>query len=128
MKVINYPDSSDIEETTGPLSRFYKDLKRNYPKLWSLVRETLEKVERSSNLNDLERQGWVERLPHLNVPIYEFRIPPTKKGGVARLYFGYLKKTSSTIMILSAEIKQGKSKANEDKIKQAVQRFKEKCI
>ena len=110
--------------------KFFKKLKdERPPALWVLVKTTLEKVENSSNLDDLERQGWVERMPYLKVPIYEFKIPPKKrKEGVARLYFAYKKNDPNTIIILSAEKKHGKIKADSEKIKQAEQRYNEVCI
>ena len=62
MEVIYYPDHTDKEDGSGPIVRFFKKLRKERPpKLWVLVRETLENVERSSNLGVFERQGWVER-------------------------------------------------------------------
>jgi hypothetical protein len=130
MYIIYYPDLNDKEEGNGPIIKFFKKLKdERPPALWVLVKTTLEKVENSSNLDDLERQGWVERMPYLKAPIYEFKIPPKKrKEGVARLYFAYKKNDPNTIIILSAEKKHGKTKADSEKIKQAEQRYNEVCI
>jgi hypothetical protein len=130
MKVVFYPDlTNDDKEGGGPIRRFFKDLRNERPPdLWTLVREILDKVETSSNLNILERQKWVERLKKVDEPIYEFRIPPGKrKGGVVRLYFGYKRNDSSTIIILSAE-KKDKRESSREKIQQAVKNYKEVCI
>ena len=68
-------------------------------------------------------------MPHLKAPIYEFKIPPKKRReGVARLYFAYKKNDTSTIVILSAEKKHGKIKADDEKVKQAVKRYNEVCL
>lgn len=126
MRIKFYPESDTVEDSK--ISRFFKDLSKNDPALWNLVKETLTKAERSSNLDDLKKQGWVEKLKHTNVPIREFRIPPKKrKAGVARLYFGYKKNDKNIIYILSAEKKHGKSEADNEKIKQAQKRYKEVC-
>lgn len=129
MKIIYYPNLIDKEGGTGPISRFFKNLKKERPPiLWTMVQATLEKVEKSSNLNDLIRQGWVEHMSFSSAPIYEFKIPPKKrKGGVTRLYFAYKKNDSNTIVILSAEKKHGKIKADRGKVKQAEQRYNEVC-
>ena len=85
MNIIYYPNIICKEGESGPVGRVFKNLKNERPpKLWLLVRSTLEKVETSSNLKDLERQGWVEPIKHIKEPIYEFKIPPKKrKKGVA---------------------------------------------
>lgn len=114
--------------STGPINRFLKKLEKRRPDLFALIRETLEKVKNSPNLNDLKKQGWVERLPYLKAPIFEFRIPPKKPGGVTRLYFGYENNNPESIHILSAEEKKGTKKANKEKIKQAEIRYKEVCL
>ena len=130
MQVLYYPDQTDKEEGSGPIIKFFKKLRdERPPALWVLVRTTLEKVEKSSNLDDLQRQGWIERIPYSKVPLYEFRIPPKKrKEGVARLYFAYKKSDQKIIYILSAEKKHGKTKADTEKIKQAEQRYNEVCL
>jgi hypothetical protein len=128
MRVVLYPDSTEDQvEGGGPIRRFFKELKKEHPPdLWTSVRETLEKVERSSNLKDLERQKWVEKLKKVKEPIFEFRIPPGKrKGGVVRLYFAYKPNEPNTIILLSAEKKSGTTEADKEKIQQAITRFRE---
>lgn len=124
MKVVYFPDRKDSK---GPVIRFLEKLKKERPELWTLVDQTLKKVERSSSLDDLIRQRWVGHLKKIKAPIFEFRIPPRKQGGVIRLYFAYKENDSSTIVILSAERKQGKNEANKDDIKSAEKRYKEVC-
>ena len=67
-------------------------------------------------------------MPYSSVPIFEFKIPPRRREGVARLYFAYKRNDSNTIVILSAEKKQGTKKADRMKVKQAEQRYNEVCI
>ena len=76
----------------------------------------------------LKRDKRVGTLKHISEPIMEFRIPPTKSGGVVRLYFSYLNKEKDSIIILSAERKNGRSKADPKKIKQAISRYKKVCL
>lgn len=131
MNVIYYPDKTEIntkEEHKGPVVRFLEDLSEKQPDLWALVNETMDLVKRSSNLRALENNKWIRNLKGIKLPIKEFRIPPKRQRGVVRLYFAYKKNDSNTIFILSGELKQGKIDADEIKIKQAEQRYKEVCL
>lgn len=126
MKIVYYRDSKNIKGSSGGIENFFKELS-NDPQLLNMVYETYKQVKNSSNLDALERNGWVKRLSNSKEPIYEFRIPPRRKEGVARLYFGYKKNYLDTIVILSAEIKHGKNVSNRTKTKQAKQRYMEVC-
>jgi hypothetical protein len=129
MNIIYDPDLHDKNEDEGPVLKFFKKLRNEHPpKLWVLVKSTLEKVENSMDMETLERQGWVRKITYQNVPLFEFRIPPQRRGGVARLYFAYKKQSIDTICILSVEKKQGRTQASNEKIKQACKRYKEVCL
>lgn len=122
MNIILFPEDSD----SGPIRKLFKKLEQTDRPLWTLVREYLEKVKRSSNLNDLEKQEIVKPVKYTKVPLYEFRIPKTRRKGVVRLYFAYKKSDRNTIIILAAE-KKNKKAADSIKIAQAEQRYKEVC-
>ncbi len=92
-----------------------------------MSRQTIEFVTNASDLKVLENKGWVERIKSSKYSIYEFKIPPQKRGGVVRLYFAYKKNKANTIIILAAELKK-RAKANQEKIKQAEQRYQEVCL
>jgi hypothetical protein len=127
MQVVLYQDSSRISGSSGGIQNFFKSLEKD-PQLWTMVHEIYKKVQKSQDLGLFERNGIVKRLHGVSKPIYEFRIPQTnRKGGVARLYFGYKKNSADKIVILSAEIKDGKTKSDKTKIQQAIQRYKEVC-
>lgn len=130
MKIKYYPGYTDIENGTGPINGFFKDLRKERPpKFWLLVKSTIEEAETKENLISYEQSGWVERLSNLSEPIYEFKIPPkNKREGVIRLYFGYVKNFPEIIYILSAEKKHQRNKADPEKLKQAVQRYREVCL
>jgi len=131
MNVILFPDIIDTvntKEQKGPVLRFLDKLKKERPDLWTLVYQTMDKVRNASDLTFLVRQKWVEKLKGTKLPIWEFRIPPQKRGGVVRSYFAYKKNCQNTIIILSVEKKQGKSEANKDDIQRAEKRDKEVCI
>jgi hypothetical protein len=123
MKVTFYPGSEDIEGSHG-IEKLISELRRKYPRLWSLVRTTIDKIssENVTNLDLYIRMNWVSRLSHIEEPLYEFRIPPKAKGGVVRLYFAYV---HGSVMVLSGEIKIGKSNANSTKISTAVTKYRE---
>lgn len=129
MNIVYYVDIEDINDknAVGPIKHFFKNLKNQKPDLFSLTMKTMEKVEEYRNLDILERQNRVSKLKNCDQPIYEFRIPPRRRGGVVRLYFGYKQNNNDTIIILSAEFKK-KSEANKEKIKQAESRYLEVCI
>ena len=128
MKINYYPNSADLEGVSGPLSRFFKELKED-PQLFSLVIATLTKVEKGElSIEMLERQEMSSRLKHAKKPIHEFRIPPRRGRGVARLYYGYKINEPGVIIVLSAEIKKGKPTADKEKIKQAEKRYSEVCL
>jgi hypothetical protein len=128
MKVTYYRDQTDFEEGDGPILRFIRDLQSAKPHLFALVRETMMDVAKIDNLEKYKKTKWVKKIPKQSKPIFEFRIPPTKSGGVVRLYFGYKKRLKSEICILSCELKRGKTKADPKKLKLAEKRYSEVCI
>jgi hypothetical protein len=128
MRVILYPDGSEELTGSGPVRRCLKDLlKQRPPKLWTLVAALLKNVRDAPSLDGFRDQGWVERLSHVEEPIFSFRIPPGKlKGGVVRIYFGYDENAQDTIVLLAAE---HKTTTHDDPgiIRQAVMRYRETC-
>lgn len=126
MKILYYPDPLDDTNEGGPIRRFIKNLsKERPPKLWNLVKDVFEKVENAENLDFFIRNSIVKRLGNVGEPIFEFRIPPgKKKGGVVRIYFCYQKDNSNNLILLSAEKKE-ESSANQEKIDQAIRRYRE---
>lgn len=127
VKIIYYPDREDLEDKSGPIGRFLKDLRKDRPDLWAIVYQTMKSIRTRADLETLKRQRWAAQISYSKCPLYEFRIPPQKRGGVVRLYFAHKKNNPETICILSAELKKGK-KANSEKIKQAEQRYQEVCL
>jgi putative component of toxin-antitoxin plasmid stabilization module len=125
MDILIYPDLTDAEDGSGPVRRELVKLKKCDPQLWNTVCATLKKAEESPDLEDLRRQKWVGRLSNVDEPIHEFRIPPTRGKGVFRIYFAYKKNCATSIVLLAAEYKQGKSEADHDKIEQACKRYRE---
>jgi hypothetical protein len=138
MKIFFYPDfefsdnagdnlEKRIGESSGSIVKFLDKLRIKRPELWSLVKTTLTNAQNDILFDLLKRQSWIEPLVGTKEPIHEFRIPPTKKGGVVRLYFGYKQNDPKTIFILSAELKKN-TETNNERIKQAEQRYKEVCL
>jgi len=129
LRVLNWPDCGEEQEGGGPIRRFLKDLQNErQPVLWTMVDAIMKKVRSSMNLDDLKRQNYVARLGEAKEPIFEFRIPPGKrKEGVARIYFAYKQRSPNTIVLLSAEKKHGKTKADPTKVRQAEERYREVC-
>ncbi len=125
MKVTFYPGHEEVDDLHGPVGKLFKDLKK-YPILFRLVKDTLADVKKPAvtNLEDFVKTQWVSRLSHVKEPLYEFRIPPRRKGGVVRLYFAYAQDKGS-IKIYSGEIKIGDGEADGAKIESAIKRYKE---
>lgn len=127
MNIRNYPDNEYKEngDGSGPINRFFKNLKKKNPALWAMTRVTLKKAKKEKDLQFFIGNQQVSRLTGVSEPLWEFKIPPkNKSGGVVRLYFAYDPDNPTTIMIFSAEIKTGKN-ADTAKIKQAEKRYRE---
>ncbi len=114
MQVAYYPSCTENETEKGPIKNFLSKLGRNHPDLLSFVDSTLRKVEEGSNLNALKKNKWVERLHSVPESIFEFRIPPRRRGGVVRIYFCYKKKEPNCIILLAAELKKESDAAKTD--------------
>ena len=120
MRVKIYPDDGEKRDI---LHHLYKELRRQ-PDLFSLVKKTMERVEKMKDLDMLSKEKWAGRLKGTKYSIFEFRIPPRRRGGVVRIYFSYFPMKKDTIILLSAELKK-KSKANPEKIREAEKRYLE---
>ena len=129
MKIIYYRDSTNYENATSSIKKFFSKLQKKRPDLWTMTMNTLKKIETESNyIKILEGNEGVSRLRYTKEPIFELRIPPTKGGGVVRLYFGYKKNNNNIIYIFSAELKKGTSEASAEKIKQSEEHYKKVCL
>ena len=126
MKIVHYPDQDNLEDESGSIGRFLKKLGKNHPDLWALTHQTMKSVKAAPDLESFKSQKWVDHISS-KYPLYEFKIPPQRRGGVVRLYFAHKKNNPNIIVILSAELKKDK-KANSEKIKQAEQRYQEVCL
>lgn len=126
MHVIYYPDRENLLDKSGSIGRVFKNLQQKRPDLWALTRSIIMEVEDSPDLEKWKRQGYIKKI-HSDFPIFEFKIPPKKQGGVVRLYFARKKNNPNSIIILSAELKR-QSKASPEKIKQAETRYQEVCL
>ena len=93
-----------MDNVTGRIDKLFSFLMSKHKDLWSLIKTTIEKAHEYSDLSVFEKQGIVGKLKN-KLNIYEFRIPPTRRGGVVRLYFGYKKNDKNTIIILTGEFK-----------------------
>lgn len=127
MKISFYPDvtSSNIRESK--LYKFSDSLRKTNPDLWGLMVSTLKSIENNENLDFLTQTGWIEHLNKNNIPLFEIKIPPTKRGGVVRLYCAYKKNNPNAICVLAAELKHV-TKANKKILDTASKRYKEVCL
>lgn len=57
MKIVYYPDKLDLENDSGPVVKFLRNLQRKDPKLWIMVKKTMDKAEKYSNLDIFEKQS-----------------------------------------------------------------------
>jgi hypothetical protein len=127
MNVIFCPNLHGLDDVEGQFKKLFQYLRKKHPDLFALVRTTIEEVEKKSNIDMLIRQEKVALLNYAKVPLYEFRIPPQRRGGVVRLYFGYKKNDKNTIVILAGELKH-KKESDSVKIKLAEKYYKEVCL
>jgi len=128
MEVSTYPAQFDDDSPEGAIRKLWKNLSRKHPRLFTMVRETIDAIERAKDLAFLEASGKVERLHHCPEPIFVLKLPPThSREGVVRIYFGYVAGEPSHIWLLAAELKHGTSKDDPDKIKTAIQQYRILC-
>ena len=125
-KIIQLSSKTKAEDQRGPVYRFLKKLLKDRPDLWALTNSTLKEAQKLDDLKYFEKNKWVGKLKKEDSPVNEFRIPPAKRGGVVRIYFAYINNKPKSIMLLSAELKHKKS-SNNEKVAQAVKRYKEMC-
>jgi phage-related protein len=127
LKVRFYPDLSG--ENTGATSVFrtIEKLKRKHQELYSLVREVLLDVEKNcDDLSMYQKRAQVSRLRNSSEPIWEFRIPKTRRGGVVRIYFCYHTGLSGDpmIVLLSMELKKT-ARADRQVVAEAERNYRE---
>jgi len=105
-----YPQFLDPDATAKVQKFIQKDLKK-YPDLLSRVRTFLVSVEKVENLDSYYKSG---EMAKLEGALHEMRIPPTRRGGVVRIYFCVNPEDSREIMLLDAELKHEKEPGRTD--------------
>jgi phage-related protein len=84
---------------------------KNRAELSAKFRSTIETIERHGIEYLKETQPkWVSPLSHISEPLSELRIPPTRKGGVLRVYF--FRVSEEEICLLDIQFKRGKDRAD----------------
>lgn len=111
MRIVTFPDLRPLRGGEGPVQKFLSSLRRKRADLWTLVDQLMRAVKDLENLKPYEQSEVVGKLGEIKAPLYEFRIPKTKRGGVVRIYFCY--KEPGCIVLLDAELKKG-HEANTD--------------
>ncbi len=133
MKVYCYPEKEEEFAINGSLavdnkygiSKVLNKLRRKQARIWSLFYSMIESITEAEDLKQFEDQEIVTRLTGRQVRLYELRIPKRAKGGVLRVYFGYLdNKKRNEIMLFTAEFKK-RGKANKDAIDKAESLYRE---
>lgn len=123
MTIHYYPDISGGSPTAGSVLKFIDHLAKDEPKLYAMVRSTIDKLSIPGATMDSILPTWHGNLSHLSAPIRELRIPPTRSGGVVRLYYCIDKRSPNAIVILDGEVK--KNNRASAYTKQAVKRYNE---
>lgn len=125
MRILYWPQCGEKDSGDVSLEDFLSRLKlKKHPDLWTLVRNTIKKAEEPQGWAALRGTGWVRPLREIKEPIWEFRIPPTRRGGVVRIYFCH--KGDDSIVCLVGEFKK-RVEASSQKIHQAQMRYREVC-
>jgi len=106
MKIVLFPERLPDEDT--PIYELLKSLERDHPREAALFKSIKNKLENSTDMtkfDQLRKLGYIERLKD---ELWEFRIPPKKKGGVLRIYFCFSKIERQKIVLLDGELKKRK--------------------
>jgi hypothetical protein len=129
MEIIIYPiQDSDDASKKGQVRRMLASSLVKHPRLFTLVRETLQAIEREPSLDFLTRSGKEERLTGCSEPIHVLKIPPKKcREGVVRLYFAFDADDPSRIWILAGEHKHGRIKDDRELIHTAIRHYRTIC-
>lgn len=109
MKIVLYPEG--LPDKSTPIYELLKSLERDHPREVALFKSVKKELESSSDMTKfdlLKKLGYIE---HLKGELWEFKIPPKKKGGVLRIYFCFSKIERQKIVLLGGELKKRK-KAN----------------
>lgn len=121
MKIVEYPEELD-PQSKGIWQKFCE---RNYLKygkfLSQFERICARLVEDDSLFEYYAKSGHIKNLGD---ELWEFRIPPTGRGGVLRVYFCFAKSSQKKIVILDAEVKK-KSKGSLEKAKKRLKIYRE---
>ena len=125
MKVLFWPYWNQADEGTGNLEGFLTKLKlqAKHPKLYALAKATVRKAGDPGGLEAQRQSGYAAKLRHES-DLWEFRIPPKRRGGVLRIYFCILSKPSECIVCLDSELKK-RANSSGQKVDSARQRLRE---
>lgn len=107
MRIVTFPALRPLYGGEGPVQKFLSSLKRKRADLWTLVDQQMRTARNLENLRAFELAEIVGRLGEVKAPLYEFRIPKTRRGGVVRIYFCYRTEEPGCIILLDAELKKG---------------------
>jgi hypothetical protein len=110
MEFLFYPDPVIIKSSqevltsrpAGAVRKEIDDLSKKHKDLYTLVKDFLEKLLKSSDLSVYYRIEW---LYDLGDGLHEMRIPKTRRGGVFRIYFGYARNRPDVLVLFDAELK-----------------------
>jgi putative component of toxin-antitoxin plasmid stabilization module len=100
LNVLWHRDYTDHQDDSA-VWRTLKSALKKHPDVLLRVEVFLKKVQELESLDAHEKSG---EIAPLGESLHEMRIPKTRKGGVARVYFAYANEPN-TIVILDAEFK-----------------------
>lgn len=121
MRIVEYPRVLDPEKE-GVWERFVKKNWRKYGRFIALFAVICERLKEDDAAFSLYVQsGHIKRLDE---DLWEFRIPPSGKGGVLRVYFCFSRLEEGKIVILDAEVKK-RSKGNLDNARNRLRVYRE---
>lgn len=106
MKIVLFPEGLPEEDT--PIYELLKSLERDHPKEAAKFKSIKNKLENSTDMTIFNQLRKIGHIEHLEDGLWEFRIPPKKKGGVLRIYFCFSKNERQKIVLLDGELKKRK--------------------
>lgn len=119
MNILWYRDYTDHQDDSV-VWRTLKSALKKHPDVMARVEVFLKNVQAAETLTALEKSREVE---HMGEKLHEMRIPKTRKGGVARIYFAYANEPN-TIVILDAEFKHERQANKTESARQRLKAFR----
>jgi hypothetical protein len=107
MRVVTTPAFLPLNGGSSPVEKFLSSLRKKRPDLWSLVDQQMRSIRHLATLEPLVKTEVVGNLKGRKAPLWEFRIPKRRPGGVVRIYFCYRTEEPGCIILLDAELKKG---------------------